>query len=140
MDYLFSDFPPSISFVRYLCISDYSKFGLPRLVLLFSYLFPIIFHFLYVPYLLADILIIKMSNAVFHFYHCFKIPKPFLPSLFKNHVIFLWMKSFFFPLNFKWVFLFLFSQFPISMWFLPSCFSRSVCLGFCLMFEVSSDT
>lgn len=101
MDYLFSDFPPSISFVRYLCISNYSKFGLPRLVLLFSYLFPIIFHFLYVPYLLADVLIIKMSNAVFHFYHCFKIPKPFLPSLFKNHVIFLWMKSFFFSFELK---------------------------------------
>lgn len=78
-----------------------AKFGLPRLMLLFSYLFPIIFHFLYVSYLLADILIIKMSNAVFHFYHCFKIPKPFCLLFFKNHVIFLWMKSFF-PLDFKW--------------------------------------
>lgn len=140
MDYLFSDFPPSISFVRYRGISDYFKFGLPRLMLLFSYLFPIIFHFLYVSYLLADILIIKMSNAVFHFYHCFKIPKPFCLLFLKIMLFFLWMKSFFFPLNFKWVFLFLFLQFPISMWFLPSCFSHSVYLGFCLMFEVSSDT
>ena len=96
-DYLFSDFPPSISFVLYLCISDYCKFGLPRLMLLFSYLFTIIFHFLYVPYLLADILIIKMSNAVFNFYHCFKIP---LCLLFLKIMLFFygWNLFFFFEL------------------------------------------
>ena len=140
MDYLFSDFPPPISFVHYLCISDYCKFGLPRLMLLFSFLFPIIFHFLYVPYLLADILISKCLMQFFNFYHCFKIPKPSLPSLFKKSCYLFMDEIFFFSLNFKWVFLFLFLQFPLSMWFLPSCFSHSVCLGFCLMFEVSSDT
>lgn len=108
-------------------------------MLLFSYLFPIIFHFLYVPYLLADILIIKMSNAVFHFYHCFKIPKPSLPSLFKNHVIFLWMKSFFFLWTLSGFFLLCFYSFLFPCGFFQSV-SHSVCLGFCLMFEVSSDT
>lgn len=85
--------------------------------------------FCLVPYLLANfILIIKMSIAVFHFYHCFKFQNPFcflflkIMLFFMDEIsFFLWTLSVFFWFCF-YIFLFLCGSFQVS--------SRSISLGF----------